>query len=89
MDELSENFATQPTTEELILQNEEKMKLFKSMQKLDEPSREVVYLRTMGSLSFIEIAEVLGKTPNWARVTFFRAKQKMKEENEHGKENGM
>ena len=44
MDELSEDFATQPTTEELILQNEEKLKLFKSMQKLDEPSREVVYL---------------------------------------------
>lgn len=89
MDELSEDFATQPTTEELILQNEEKLKLFKSMQKLDEPSREVVYLRTMGNLNFIEIAEVLGKTPNWARVTFFRAKQKMKEENEHGKENRM
>lgn len=89
MDELSEDFATQPTTEELILQNEEKLKLFKSMQKLDDPGREVVYLRTMGNLNFIEIAEVLGKTPNWARVTFFRAKQKMKEENEHGKENRM
>ena len=36
MDELSEDFATQPTTEEVILQNEEKLKLFKSMQKLDD-----------------------------------------------------
>ena len=89
IDELPEDFGTEITTEELILQTEEKLKLFKSMQKLDELSRQVVYLRTMGNLNFIEIAEVLGKTPNWARVTFFRAKQKMKEENEHGKENRM
>ena len=89
IDELPADFGTQSTTEELILQTEEKLKLFKSMQKLDELSRQVIYLRCMGNLNFIEIAEVLGKTPNWARVTFFRAKQKMKEENEHGKENGM
>ena len=46
---------------------------------MDEKSREVVYLRITGNLSFIEIGEVLGKTPNWARVTFYRAKQKLKE----------
>ena len=49
------------------------------MQKLDELARQVIYLRIMGNLSFAEIGEVLGKTSNWARVTFFRAKQKMKE----------
>ena len=44
-----------------------------------------MYLRTIGNLSFIEIGEVLGKTPNWARVTFYRAKQKMREVNDYGK----
>lgn len=39
----------------------------------------------VGNLNFIEIGEILGKTPNWARVTFYRAKQKIKEVNEYGK----
>lgn len=75
------------TTEDIICKSEEKLKLFKDMQKLDETSREILYLRMIGNLNFIEIGEILGKTPNWARVTFFRAKQKIKEVNENGKEN--
>lgn len=75
------------TTEDIICKNEEKLKLFKDMQKLDEVSREIIYLRMVGNLNFIEIGEILGKTPNWARVTFYRAKQKMKEVNDNGKEN--
>ena len=59
------------------------------MQKLDNLSREVVYLRTIGNLNFIEIGEILGKTANWARVTFYRAKQKIREVNKNGKENRM
>ena len=41
--------------------------------------REVVYLRIIGDLSFKEIGNILGKTDNWARVVFYRAKQKLKE----------
>lgn len=74
-------------TEEIICNNEEKLKLFKDIQKLDELSREIIYLRMVGNLNFIEIGEILGKTPNWARVTFYRAKQKIKEVNNYGKEN--
>ena len=59
------------------------------MQILDELSKQVVYLRVTGNLNFIEIAEVLGKTPNWARVTFHRAKQKIKEVNDNGKKDRM
>ncbi len=83
-EELTENLAIGNRVEDLFLQKEEKLQFFRSVQKLDKLSREVVYLRMMGNLSFIEIAEVLGKTPNWARVTFFRAKQKIKEEQENG-----
>lgn len=81
---MDENITENENIEEIILQKEDKLKLFKNMQKLDEKSREVIYLRMIGNLNFIEIGEILGKTPNWARVTFFRAKQKMKEENENG-----
>lgn len=73
------------TIEDIICKNEDKLKLFKSMQKLDEISREIIYLRMIGNLNFIEIGEILGKTPNWARVTFYRAKQKIKEVNDNGK----
>jgi len=67
------------TTEDIILKNEEKLELFKKMQTLDDKTKEVMYLRLYGNLNFIEIAEVLGKTPNWARVTFYRGKQKIRE----------
>ena len=49
------------------------------MQKLDEKTREVIYLRITGELSFKEIGDILNKSENWARVTFYRGKQKMKE----------
>ena len=47
------------------------------MQNLDIITREVIYLRITGELSFKEIGKILNKTENWARVTFFRAKQKL------------
>ena len=46
---------------------------------LEEPYKEVFSLRTFGELSFSEIAELFGKTENWARVTYHRAKLKLKE----------
>ena len=51
-----------------------RMELLKLVHELPEPSREVMYLRVFGGLSFAEIGEVHGKTENWARVTFYRAK---------------
>ena len=53
------------------------------MQKLDEQTREVIYLRITGELSFKEIATILNKTESWVRVTFYRGKQKIKEVDEN------
>lgn len=75
------------TIEEIVFNKEEKLKLFKDIQKLDEKSRELIYLRMIGNLDFTEIGEVLGRTPNWARVNFYHAKQKIREVNKNGKEN--
>ncbi len=72
--------------ENLIINKEEKLKLFKDIQKLDEKSKELIYLRMVGNLDFTEIGEILGKTANWARVNFYRAKQKIREVNKNGKE---
>ena len=87
INDLSEEIEETQTTEDIICEKEEKLKLFKDMQKLDEQSKEVMYLRMVGNLNFIEIGEILGKTPNWARVTFYRAKQKIREVNKNGKKN--
>ena len=66
-------------TEDMVISNEEKISLYKKMQNLDEKTREVIYLRITGELSFKEIGIILDKTENWARVTFYRGKQKLKE----------
>lgn len=81
IEELKEEIPSNETIEDIVCKKEEKIKLFKDIQKLDEQAREVIYLRMVGNLNFIEIGEILGKTPNWARVTFYRAKQKIKEVN--------
>lgn len=66
--------------EETLIVNDNKINLYKRLQLLDEKTREVVYLRITGELSFKEIADILNKTENWARVTFYRGKQKLKGE---------
>ncbi len=54
--------------------------IHKILHSLDEPYKEVFSLRTFGELSFKQIAELFGKTENWARVTYHRAKLKIREE---------
>ena len=87
INDLNEELTADESIEEIICDKEDKLKLFKDMQMLDEKSKEVMYLRLIGNLNFTEIGEVLGKTPNWARVTFYRAKQKIREVNKNGKKN--
>ena len=67
------------TPENEIISKDEKIELYKKMQGLDEKTREVVYLRITGELSFKEIGVILNKTENWARVTFYRGKNMLKE----------
>lgn len=67
------------TIEEKVISNDEKMLLYKKMQTLDEKMREVIYLRITGELSFKEIGIILNQTENWARVTFYRGKNQLKE----------
>lgn len=63
--------------EEQLLVKEEKMELFRKVHVLDEIFKEIVLLRVTGAFSFKEIAELFGKNENWARVTYYRAKQKL------------
>ena len=53
--------------------------LHRLLHQLPEPYKEVFSLRTFGELPFSQIGELCGKTESWVRVTYFRARQKLKE----------
>ena len=66
--------------EEKYIENDNKFKLYAALQKLDTQTREVMYLRLTGDLTFKEIGKLLNKSENWARTTFFRGKQKIRKD---------
>ncbi|MBS6195188.1 MAG: RNA polymerase sigma factor [Clostridiales bacterium] len=49
------------------------------LHELQEPYKEVFQLRVFGELSFSQIGMIFGKTENWARVTYHRARIKIQE----------
>ena len=65
--------------EEGFARREEARTLHRLLHQLPEPYKEVFSLRTFGELPFSQIGEQFGKTESWARVTYFRARQKLKE----------
>jgi len=66
------------SAEDGLLEWEDRLALLRLIHNLPEPQREVVYLRAFGGLSFREIGDVLGRTENWARVTFYRSKENLR-----------
>ena len=68
-----------PSPESLYLQKEQGQQLQQAAQALTSTQRQVLFMRLEG-LSFRQIGEALGHSENWARVTFFRGKNKLIEE---------
>ena len=66
--------------EDAFFDKETAFAIHKVLHTLEEPYKEVFSLRTFGELSFKQIAELFGKTEAWARVTYHRARLKIKEE---------
>lgn len=78
-DELAERFSKGEDAEASVIRREEALCVYKALHCLEEPYKEVFSLRTLGELSFKEIAEIFEKSESWARVTYHRAKLKIKE----------
>lgn len=72
--------AAKEDVEKAVIDRENKAALYAAIQGLDEKTREVMLLRILGEFSFHEIGEMLGKKETWARVTFYRGKQKIMKE---------
>lgn len=62
--------------EEKIMEKDMAKRILQLSKQLQEPKNQVFAMRLNG-LSFREIGEALGKTENWARVTFFRARNEI------------
>ena len=71
--------------EELLIEKDIAKHIYGIAASLETPYREVFFLRMEG-LSFRQIGEIMDKTENWGRVTYYRAKTKIQEEteDEHG-----
>ena len=69
--------------EEKLAQQSQAMEIHKVLHRLSEPYKEVFSLRTFGELTFREIGMLFGKSENWARVTYYRARVKIREELEY------
>jgi len=71
--------------EDKFLLEQDKVELHKKIYNLDRQIKEIFYLRLFANLSFKEIGEIMGKSEVWARVNFYRGKEKMKESEENEK----
>ncbi len=66
--------------EQQLINEETANKIHKALHIMNEPYKEVFSLRVFGELSFYLIGEIFNKNENWARVTYHRAKNKLKED---------
>lgn len=77
-EELMCGAAAPDSPEAEVLNRAGQVEILREMHALPDEMREVLYLRLFGGLSFRQIGEVVGRTENWARVTFYRGKEKLK-----------
>lgn len=65
---------------EKLIDKETSFRIHSILHNMDEPYKEVFYLRVFSELSFSQIGSLFGKTQNWACVTYHRAKKKIIDE---------
>ena len=65
--------------EDAFVQKELSQKALICLHDLEEPYKEVFMLTVFGGFSLKDISSTFGKSESWARVTFYRAKQKLLE----------
>ena len=67
------------SVEQIAADRDSSFRVHLALHALEEPYREAFELRVFGELSFREIGMIFGKTENWARVTYHRARLKLQE----------
>lgn len=77
--EYENSFSLSYSIEDDVEKAEMRLLVHKKILMLDNPYKDVVYMRIFADLSFDEIGAIFEKNSNWARVTFYRGKTKLKE----------
>lgn len=60
--------------EDVLIRKENIRLIVQIVEELEEPKQQVFLLRRQG-LNYREIADIMGKTETWARVTYYRIKE--------------
>ena len=71
--------AAEGEPEQDYLAGETSLAVQQALHRLEEPYKEVLMLRIFGEMPFARIGQLFGKTESWARVTYHRGRQKVKE----------
>lgn len=71
--------AEEHSMEEQYCTKQTALAIQKALGTLEEPYRDVFSARVFGEMSFKQIANLFGRTETWARVTYHRARMKIKE----------
>lgn len=78
--ELDEEMLEQPDNMTKAVEDKDTaLRIHLVLHELEEPYKEVFQLRVFGELPFAQIGMIFEKTENWARVTYHRARLKIKE----------
>lgn len=68
---------SEPSFVEKMMDQADAFQVHKILHEMPEPYKEVFSLRIFGELPFEQIGKLFGKSDSWARVTYYRAKQKI------------
>jgi RNA polymerase sigma-70 factor (ECF subfamily) len=71
------------TPEACAERSEKSDQIRKALSSLKPRYREIIWLRTVGEMSFVQIADMMKITENSAKVLYFRAKNQIKEKLEN------
>ena len=80
LDEVSEYQLRTEETPEVLFTRRQTMELLMSIiDEIKEPDRSVFLMRAVLEYSYKEIGKALGKSENWARVTYYRVRMRLVE----------
>ncbi|WP_138420832.1 RNA polymerase sigma factor [Aquibacillus sediminis] len=65
------------TPEDIYEKKEEAICMLDAIRKLKQPQQEIIILRLYSELSFKDIGEIFNQSDTWARVNYYRAKNKL------------
>lgn len=79
LDEPDEVIPASHSVEQAVENDILTLEIHRLLHEMEEPYKEVFQLRVFGELPFSKIGIIFGKSENWARVTYHRAKLKLQE----------